>query len=112
MHFVKGLANLHYYVSNTFDICPNNAKKAKAEQATYDVDMTKTTQSLTTQLRDVARAFCVEVWSEALNVVGITIDSELRSADRVYYPLLFISLPVLLYLLLIRAPHPQCPSLP
>ena len=31
-----------------------------------------TTQSLTTQLRDVARAFCIEVWGEALNAAGVS----------------------------------------
>ena len=38
-----------------------HAEKAKAEQATYDARKTKTAQSLTAQLKDVAQAFCVEV---------------------------------------------------
>lgn len=38
-----------------------DAEKAKAEQAAYDAGITKTSQSLTAQLRDVARAFCTEV---------------------------------------------------
>ena len=38
-----------------------DAEKAKAEQAAYDAGMTKTTESLTAQLRDVVRAFCLEV---------------------------------------------------
>ena len=49
--------------------------------------MTKTAQSLTTQLRDVARAFCLEVWDKALIIVGVSIESELKAPDRVYYPL-------------------------
>ena len=35
---------------------------AKVEQAAYDAGITKTTQSLTTQLKDVAQAFYLEVW--------------------------------------------------
>ena len=38
-----------------------DAEKAKAKQAMYDVGMTKTAQSLITQLRDVAWALCLEV---------------------------------------------------
>ena len=37
-------------------------EKAEAKQATYDADMTKAVKSLTAQLRDVAHAFCLEVW--------------------------------------------------
>lgn len=36
-----------------------DAEKAKAEQAAYDVGMTKTTQSLATQLQDITLAFCL-----------------------------------------------------
>ena len=38
-----------------------DAEKAKAKQAAYDAGMTKTAQSLTAQLWDVARAFCLKV---------------------------------------------------
>lgn len=62
-----------------------DAKKAKAKEATHDAGMTKIAQSLTIQLRDVAWAFYAEVWSEALNVVGVKTDSDLRGADKVYY---------------------------
>lgn len=63
-----------------------DAEKAKDEQAVYDAGMTKTTQSLTAQLRDVARVFCVEVWNEALNSIRVNVDSELRESEKVYYP--------------------------
>lgn len=63
-----------------------DVEKAKAEQVAYDAGTTKTSQSLTAQLKDVARAFCAEVWSEAFNAAGVIVDSELRSANRVYYP--------------------------
>ena len=48
--------------------------------------MTKTAQSLIAQLRDVAQAFCLEVWNEALNVVGVNAKSKRQAADKVYYP--------------------------
>lgn len=62
------------------------SKRAKAEHAAYDAGMTKTAQSLTAQLRNVARNFCAEVQSEALNTTGVEADSDLRGADKVYYP--------------------------
>lgn len=36
-------------------------EKAEAKQAAYDAGITKAAESLTTQLRDVAHAFCLEV---------------------------------------------------
>ena len=65
---------------------PKDAEMAKAEQAAYDASMTKAAQNLTAQLRDVARAFCLEVWGEALNAAGVSIELELRALDKVYYP--------------------------
>ena len=62
------------------------AEKAKVEQAAYDAGMTKEVESLTSQLRDVARAFYLEVWGQALNAVGVSTKSELRTPDKVYYP--------------------------
>ena len=59
---------------------------AKAEQAAYDAGMTKTAQSLTAQLRDVARAFYLEVQGEALDAAGVSTELELRALDKVYYP--------------------------
>ena len=38
-----------------------DAEKAKAKHAAYDANITKTTQSLTAQLSDIGRAFCLEV---------------------------------------------------
>lgn len=64
-----------------------DAKKAKAEQVAYDAGMTKTAESLTAQLKVVARAFCLEVWGQALNVARISTASELRAPNKVYYPL-------------------------
>ena len=41
-----------------------DAEKAKAKQAAYDLSMTKTAQYLTAQLKDVAQAFCLEIWGQ------------------------------------------------
>lgn len=65
----------------------NEKTKAEAEQAAYDAGMTKAAESLTTQLKDVAHAFCLEVWGQALNVIGVNTESELWAPDKVYYPL-------------------------
>lgn len=63
-----------------------DAKKAKVKQAAYDADMTKTAQSLAAQLRDVAWAFCAEVWSETLNIAQVDAAFDLREVDKVHYP--------------------------
>ena len=65
----------------------------------YDVGMTEAVESLTTQLRDVAQAFCLEVWGQALNAVGVNTESELKALEKVYYPLT-----------LLLAPNPLQPS--
>lgn len=62
------------------------AEMAQVEQAAYDMGMTKTAKSLTVQLKDVARAFCLEVWSQALNTTGVNTESELKAPDKFYYP--------------------------
>ena len=54
------------------------AEMAQAEQAAYDMGMTKIAKSLTVQFRDVARAFCLEVWGQALNAAGVNTESELE----------------------------------
>lgn len=48
--------------------------------------MTKAFENLTAQLRDVAGAFCMEVWSQALYAARVSEDSKLRAPDRIYYP--------------------------
>ena len=47
--------------------------------------MTKATESLTAELKDVAQSFCLEVWGQALNAIGVSIESELRAPNKVYY---------------------------
>ena len=64
----------------------NEKEKAKAKQAAYDVKMTKVAKSLTAQLRDVACAFCLEVWSQTLKAAGVDTESKLRAPDSVLFP--------------------------
>lgn len=46
---------------------------------------TKVAKSLTAQLRDVVRAFCMEVYGQALTTAGVSIESKFRAPDKVYY---------------------------
>ena len=55
-----------------------DTKKAKAEQAAYDAGMTKMVESLTAQLRDVAWAFYLEMWGQALTITRVSAKLELR----------------------------------
>ena len=48
--------------------------------------MTKASESLTAQLRNLAQAFYMEVWGLALSAVWVSTKSELRAPDRIYYP--------------------------
>ena len=64
----------------------NDAEKAKVEQVAYDAGITKTTQSLTAQLRDVARAFYLEVWGEAINAIVVGVNFDLGGPDKVTIP--------------------------
>ena len=68
-------------------------EKAKVEQVAYDASMTKAAESLTAQLKDIARAFCLEVWGQALNAAGVSTESELRTLDKFYYPAALRSAP-------------------
>ena len=62
------------------------AEMAKAEQAAYDAGMTKIAESLTAQLRDVARAFYLEMWGQARTLAGVSTELELKALDKVCYP--------------------------
>ena len=63
-----------------------DVEKAKAEQMAYNTGITKTAQCLTAQLQDVARAFCLGLWGQALTATGVSTESKLSAPDKVYYP--------------------------
>lgn len=56
-------------------------EKLVAKQTAYEARMTKTTESLTAQFRDVARAFYTEVWGQALTTVGVSAKSKLQAPN-------------------------------
>ena len=65
------------------------AKKAKeqAEQKGYEVGVTETEKALRAKVAEVCRFYCLQVWNEALDQVGVEASSSLRRAKNVYYPL-------------------------
>ena len=74
------------------------AEKAQAEQATYDAGMTKAAKSLIAHFRDVAHAFCLEVWGQALNTVGSAPNQSFRLLIRFTTPLPYVWHPLSLSL--------------
>lgn len=58
---------------------------SQAEQTAYDAGMTKAIESFTAQLKDIARAFYLEVWGQALSASGVGTNSEFRAPKKVYY---------------------------
>jgi len=46
----------------------------------------KTEKALRAKVLGVCRAYCLQVWNEALNLAGVEASSALRRAKNVYYP--------------------------
>ena len=65
-----------------------DAEKARdqVEQEGYDVWVTETEEALRAEVSRVCRAYCLQVWNEALNLAGVEASSTLRKAENVYYP--------------------------
>ena len=63
-------------------------KKAieKAKQDGYDVGVAKTEETLKAEVSGVCRTYCLQVWNEALNQVGVEASFALRREKNVYYP--------------------------
>ena len=60
---------------------------AKAtEAATYEHGVVETEAKLTVEVTIVCRDYCAETYYEALDRVGVPVDSDLRKANKVYYP--------------------------
>ena len=49
--------------------------------------MKETDKNLRAQVTRVCRGYCLQVWNEALNQVGVDAFSTLKRAENVYYPL-------------------------
>ena len=65
-----------------------DAEKAKdqAEQDGYDVGVAETKEALRAEVSGVCRAYCLQVWNEALNLARVEASSALKRAENVYYP--------------------------
>ena len=65
------------------------AKRARdqSEQDGYDVGMAAIEEALRAKVSRVCRTYCLQVWNETLNQVGVEVSSILRNAESVYYPL-------------------------
>ena len=60
--------------------------KDQAKQNGYDVGITETEKALKAEVSGVCRAYCLQVWNEALNLAGVEASLALRIAENVYYP--------------------------
>ena len=54
--------------------------------AAYEQGMLETEHRLAEEVSKVCRDYCTMTWNEALKSVGVLADSELRRADRVFFP--------------------------
>ena len=48
--------------------------------------MAETLEALRAKVSKVCRNYCILVWNEALNQVGVEASSTLRRAESIYYP--------------------------
>ena len=55
------------------------------KQAAYVLGVEETQAKLTTELAEVCRVYCDATWAEALNIAGVTADSEWRQQRKTYY---------------------------
>ena len=64
------------------------AEKAKdqAEQDGYEVGVAETEEALRTEVSEVYRYYCLQVWNEALNQARVEASSTFRRAESVFYP--------------------------
>jgi len=59
---------------------------AKAKQEGYEVRVAETEKNLRAQVIGLCRGYCLQVWNEALNQVGVDTSSTLRRAENAFYP--------------------------
>ena len=60
---------------------------AQAKQAKYDVGVKETKDALRAQVTKVCRSYCLQVWTEALNLAEVDASLELRKTENISYPL-------------------------
>ena len=57
-----------------------------AGQKFYDLGVQEIEAWLSKELAAVCKEYCLEVWTEGLNVAGAPVDSKWRKAESIYYP--------------------------
>ena len=61
-------------------------ERDEAEQHGYDVGIAETEDALRAEVPAVCRAYCAQIWEEALNQAGIEASSELRKPENIIFP--------------------------
>ena len=56
------------------------------ETASYERGVLETEIRLAKEVAGVCRDYCAEMWAKTLNRVGVLVDSELRSAENIFFP--------------------------
>ena len=64
----------------------NKEAIAQAEQSSYDIGVKETEDTLRAQVIGVCQGYCLEVWTEALNLVGVGASLDLRKTENIFYP--------------------------
>ena len=59
---------------------------SKVKKAEYDLGKNEIEAHLKSQILVVCRGFCLQTWTEALDVAGVNPFSELRNLEKVFYP--------------------------
>lgn len=58
---------------------------ARAEQNGYDIEVKETEDILWAQVTGFCRRYCLQVWTEALNLTGVSASSDLRKTENIFY---------------------------
>ena len=61
-------------------------ERDEVEQHGYNVSVAETEDALRAEVPVVCRAYCTQIWEEALNRAGIDVSSELRKPKNIIFP--------------------------
>lgn len=64
----------------------NEETVARVEQNGYDIGVKETKDTLRAQVTGVCRGYCLQVWTEALNLARVGASSNLRKTENIFYP--------------------------
>ena len=60
--------------------------REEAEQHGYDIGVAEIEDTLRAEVPAVCRAYCTQIWEEALNRAGVEASSELRRPENIFFP--------------------------